>query len=681
MKPNAERRAGWAGFSAAALAALLLLFLPACGGGGGGGGGGPQPLNITTTSVADGVNGVAYNQTVQATGGTGARTFSLASGALPTGLSLSAAGVISGAPTANGTFNFTVRVEDSATTPASDTQALTIRVADLLSITTTTLANGAFNVAYNAAVSATGGLGPFAWDISSGSLPPGLALAASTTNSVNITGTPTSGGSFSFTVRVRDSLSPQQAATRNYTVLILQITTTGLPDGVENQSYSTTLSATGFVGPLSWSAPGLPTGLLMNSATGEISGIPTASGNFTVTAMVTDNADSRTASQQMNLFIVPQLQITTTTLPGGTTGVAYGATLAATGGAPPLTWSEPTASFDDTTGDGASGTPCEGLTLDFDAGAINGIPVNPGTCGPFTIHVDDSAVPAQSDETVLSIVVTAGPISIVTTDLPPGAVNRSYNQTIQANGGTPPFTWSETTASFNDTTGVGAAGTACEGLTLDFNAGTISGTPVMTGTCGTFTIMVTDSTLPVAQTDTQDLSILVNPEPVGRNDTVATASDLGVTGGSLTILASISPYADPVTTPNPDNDFYRVTATGNGVNTVTIEIFARRLGTPSVLDSVIELVTDDSSADGLRITTGCKDEGNFSGTTGEADPTPADFDDPCVNDDLDLGVLVDSKLQFLVPGSGTFTFFIRVLDWRGDARPDLIYELHITGAN
>ncbi|MGH9862844.1 MAG: hypothetical protein ACRD35_05405, partial [Candidatus Acidiferrales bacterium] len=84
MNLHAKQRVGWAGFSAAALAALLLLFLPACGGGGGGGGGGgPQPLNITTTSVPDGVTGVGYNQTVQATGGTGARTFSLASGALP----------------------------------------------------------------------------------------------------------------------------------------------------------------------------------------------------------------------------------------------------------------------------------------------------------------------------------------------------------------------------------------------------------------------------------------------------------------------------------------------------------------------------------------------------------------------------------------------------------------------
>ncbi len=89
----------------------------------------PVPLNITTTSLPNGRVNVAYSQTVQATGGTAPYTWSLASGALPNGLTLnSATGVISGRPTKKGTYSFVVRVLDSQATPASDTQALTIKI-------------------------------------------------------------------------------------------------------------------------------------------------------------------------------------------------------------------------------------------------------------------------------------------------------------------------------------------------------------------------------------------------------------------------------------------------------------------------------------------------------------------------------------------------------------------------
>jgi hypothetical protein len=86
-------------------------------------------LNITTTSLPNGRVTVAYSQTLQATGGTLPYTWSLASGTLPPGLSLSATtGRISGTPTKKGTYSFVVSVRDSQATPATDTQALSIRV-------------------------------------------------------------------------------------------------------------------------------------------------------------------------------------------------------------------------------------------------------------------------------------------------------------------------------------------------------------------------------------------------------------------------------------------------------------------------------------------------------------------------------------------------------------------------
>lgn len=86
------------------------------------------PLVVTTTSLPNGMRARFYSRTLEATGGRAPYTWSLSSGKLPQGLSLSAAGVISGIPSRTGTFNFTVRARDSQSTPASDLQALTIRV-------------------------------------------------------------------------------------------------------------------------------------------------------------------------------------------------------------------------------------------------------------------------------------------------------------------------------------------------------------------------------------------------------------------------------------------------------------------------------------------------------------------------------------------------------------------------
>ena len=88
-------------------------------------------LQITNTSLSDGTVEAVYEATVKAVGGTGTYTWSLASGTLPTGLSLTATtGVITGTPTAKGDFSFAVKVTDSASPANSDTQNLTIHVAE-----------------------------------------------------------------------------------------------------------------------------------------------------------------------------------------------------------------------------------------------------------------------------------------------------------------------------------------------------------------------------------------------------------------------------------------------------------------------------------------------------------------------------------------------------------------------
>src|SRR6478672_6710585 len=163
------------------------------------------PLAITTTSLPDASISSSYNEPVETLGGIGALTFSLVlpgTGTLPSTFSLNpTTGLISGTPIAPaGTFPFTVRVQD--TSGQQDTKDLSVRVTPTSppQITTTSLPEGTAGQPYNERVRATGGIGQLAWSVSAGSLPPGLNLNPSGPTGGTISGTPTNGGPFTFTV-------------------------------------------------------------------------------------------------------------------------------------------------------------------------------------------------------------------------------------------------------------------------------------------------------------------------------------------------------------------------------------------------------------------------------------------------------------------------------------------------
>jgi hypothetical protein len=112
-------------------------------------------------------------------------------------------------------------------------------------------------------------------------------------------------------VQVADSQSPADTATRAFSITVnpppiatLQITTTSLAAGKRRRAYSQTLAATGGVKPYAWSlaAGSLPPGLVLGASTGTISGTPTAAGNFTFTARVSD-AQSPAASTTRSFTI------------------------------------------------------------------------------------------------------------------------------------------------------------------------------------------------------------------------------------------------------------------------------------------------------------------------------------------------------------------------------------------
>jgi hypothetical protein len=324
---------------------------------------------VTTASLPGGQVKVLYSQRLAATGGTGSYTWSVAGGSLPTGLNL-VADTIKGTPTASGTFNFTVQASSGGST---DTQALSIVVADSVAITTTSLPGGIVKVAYNQHLAATGGTGSFTWSQTAGNLPGGLSLAGD-----SISGTPTTPGTFNFTVQAASGGGTDTQALSIVVADSVTVTTTTLPSGVATQPYSQRLTATGGTGAYTWSVTSgsLPAGL--NLVADTITGTPTTAGisAFTVQA----SSGGQTDVQDLSLTIAwPPVTITTASpLPDAQRTVPYTPVqLAATGGdGANYTWALATGSALPTA-----------LTLSS-AGVISGTPDAALTPGNYNFTVE-----------------------------------------------------------------------------------------------------------------------------------------------------------------------------------------------------------------------------------------------------------------------------------------------------
>jgi hypothetical protein len=178
------------------------------------------PLAITTTSLPVGTAGTAYGQTLAASGGTAPYVWSAISGTVPPGLTLSAAGAVSGMPTTAGSYAFTAQVADSASHTATYPYSMVISTAPL-AIATTSVPAGTAGSAYITALGASGGTPPHNWSATS-ALPPGLAISAAGA----ISGTPATAGSYAFTAQVADSASHTAAYTYSLTVAPSTVSTT-----------------------------------------------------------------------------------------------------------------------------------------------------------------------------------------------------------------------------------------------------------------------------------------------------------------------------------------------------------------------------------------------------------------------------------------------------------------------
>lgn len=140
--------------------------------------------------------GSPFSYTLQATGGIHPFVWSVFSGALPNGLSLDQTGTISGTPTTNGLFTFTIQVTEPDGSYMRKPYTMTV-----LEITTASIDGFTVGTPYSFQLQVAGGSGNYAWAITSGTLPDGLTMSITGL----ITGTPTTASSASLTFNVVDT--------------------------------------------------------------------------------------------------------------------------------------------------------------------------------------------------------------------------------------------------------------------------------------------------------------------------------------------------------------------------------------------------------------------------------------------------------------------------------------------
>jgi len=210
-------------------------------------------------------------------------------------------------PATSGTFTYALTCGGME----SGSATVVVGTTPTLLVSTGSLANGEVAAGYSQTLAASGGIPPYTWSITSGSLPPGLALAPSTGA---ISGTPTTAGTESFVAQVADSAATPNKATASLEISIAPeppaVTTATLPNGLVHSAYSATLEAEYGVPPYTWSilTGALPAGLSLSPSTGVISGTPTAAGTSSFTVKVADSETAPAAGEAtLSITINPQL--------------------------------------------------------------------------------------------------------------------------------------------------------------------------------------------------------------------------------------------------------------------------------------------------------------------------------------------------------------------------------------
>jgi len=471
----------------------------------------PVTVSPAGGALPGGTVATAYSQTFTASGGVTPYSFAVTAGTLPTGLTLSIGGTLSGTPTAGGTFNFTVTATDASPFPGpfSGSQAYSITIdAPTISLPTATLAGGTLGAAYSDGIApASGGTAPYAYAVTAGALPGGLSLNGSTGA---ITGTPSALGTFNFSVTATDSSTGTgpYTATQAYAITVIDVPPVANPVSAtvayDSSANPVTLNITG----------GAPTSVAIGTAPAH--GTATASGttvtytptagyagpdSFTYTATNTGG----TSAPATVTVTVNDATITITASGGfaATTAVPYSQTFTFNGGAQPWSGYQVTnlpagLAITGTTANTVtvSGTPTQAGTFNLNVSATDTSTGN----GPYTV----------GQPFVLTVAAPTLAISPASTTFNP-PYGAPYSQAFTASGGTGPYTYA-------------ASGSLPPGVTL--SGDTLSGTPTAPGSYS-FSITATDT------------------------GSTGTGSPFTVTGNYTINVATPTIVVDPTSLPNP----------------------------------------------------------------------------------------------------------------------------------
>ena len=365
-------------------------------------------LTVQTKSLPSAKVGEAYSQAITATGGTPPYTWSLISGATPSGLSFDpATGIVSGTPDQFGDTSLGVQVKDSASQPNTANGTVTLSVKSGLIINTKALPKATVGVKYTQALSASGGKSPYTWSLLSGKLPDGITFSPSTGV---FSGTPTKAVEAGFSVQVKDAEGTPATTTGSVSLSVvaptLSITTTTIPTAQVGTNYSAVLATSGGTAPFTWTLTSgtLPKGVAFNAAAGIFSGTPLQFGTGVLGVKVTDSSTpQQNDTATYTLTIISGLDITSTSTPDGKVGTPYSTGLTPTGGTQPYKWSI------------TGGALPAGLTLDANSGVISGTPTTQQVA-TFTIQIADSeGTPAAATKSFNINIAAAAPAVSTTT--------------------------------------------------------------------------------------------------------------------------------------------------------------------------------------------------------------------------------------------------------------------------
>ncbi|MBW8746709.1 MAG: putative Ig domain-containing protein [Acidobacteria bacterium] len=471
-----------------------------------------SPITITSRFLPHGTVGAEYSTQLSASGGSSPYSWAASPGSLPTGLTLASTGSISGVPANAGTSEVTVTVTDASGASTSTPLTLTVDAStSTLTVTTTSLPSGTVGTAYTAAISAAGGVSPYACAVTSGSLPSGLSLSGCA-----ISGTPTAVADSSLVFSVTDAAGTS-ASSKSLALTIADAATldiTSPASGTVGVGYSASIGVAGGKGPYTCNMTDgtLPDGILLNNCT--LQGTPTMAGVYTLGISATDSSKP-TAQGKKKISVVVQsaaTQLTITSPSSATVGQAYNGTIGITGGTSPYACSI------------VSGTLPSGLSISNCT--ITGTPSVAGSTS-LVVKATDSNHPTDSATSSITLAVIAAPATLTLSSPPSGTTGALYNGAIGVAGGTAPYSCSL------------ASGTIPSGLTL--TGCSLTGTPTTAGN-STFSIKATDSSSP-ANSTTGPVTLNIAATPVTLALTAPSSGNVGVAyNGTIGVSGGTAPY-------------------------------------------------------------------------------------------------------------------------------------------